>query len=223
MTNQVIRVLLVEDDEVFRLGVTVSLKQYDDIQLVGTCSDGQSAVSSADLLKPDIILMDIGLPVMTGIDATRIIKDQHPEIKILVLTSHSESKTVDQIIAAGADGYCLKGIATERLYLLITDVSRGVFWIDPAVADQIKRYLQAERKAQKTVSVDIPIEGFESLTEREQEVLGLIAAGKKNNDIAEILCISPGTVRVHVHSILSKLNVKDRTQAALFMVRRKEL
>jgi len=216
-----IRVLLVEDDEVFRIGITVSLKKYDNIELVGTCLDGKTAIATADELPLDLILMDIGLPVLSGIEATQVIKAKHPDIKILVLTSHAEAKTVDQIMNAGADGFCLKGISTERLHTLIEEVHQGAFWIDPAVATQIKKYFQSKTQLDEPKQpLGIPLEILESLTEREQEVLALIATGKKNNDIAEILKISPGTVRVHVHSILNKLNVKDRTQAALFVVQR---
>jgi len=216
-----IRVLLVEDDEVFRMGMMVSLKKYEDIDLIGASTDGKEAIAAAKKLKPDLILMDIGLPVLSGIEATKAIKEKQPQIKILVLTSHSEAKTVDQIMNAGADGFCMKGISTERLHLLIQEVHQGAFWIDPVVAAQIKQYLQADRQSLTTdMPLTIPMEALESLTEREQEVLALIAAGKKNLDIADILMISPGTVRVHVHSILNKLNVKDRTQAALFVVRK---
>lgn len=215
-----IRVLLVEDDEVFRLGLTVSLRKYDDVEFLGTCEDGKTAIETADELKPDLILMDIGLPVVTGIEATKIIKSKHPNTKILVLTSHSESKMVDQIMAAGADGYCMKGIPTERLHTLIQEVHQGAFWIDPVVASQIKKHLAGQSANETNDDLGFSLEGLESLTEREQEVLALIAEGKKNQDIADILTISPGTVRVHVHSILNKLNVKDRTQAALFVVKR---
>lgn len=217
-----IRVLLVEDDEVFRIGITVSLKQDDSIELVGTCLDGKTAIVTADEISIDLILMDIGLPVLSGIEATRAIKAKHPDIKILVLTSHTEAKTVDQIMNAGADGYCLKGISTERLQALIHEVHQGAFWVDSAVSAHIKKYFQTKNEADAVEPLGIPAEILKTLTEREQEVLALIAAGKKNNDIAEILTISPGTVRVHVHSILSKLNVKDRTQAALFVVKKHE-
>jgi len=216
-----IRVMLVEDDEVFRLGVTVSLKQSPQIDIVGNCADGKTAAAMVDELQPDIVLMDIGLPVMSGLEATRIIKAKHPHIKVLVLTSHSDPKIVEEMMEVGADGYCLKGVCTERLQTLIQDVNEGAFWVDAAVAEQVKKYMRGEKSATKPEQSHIPVEVLESLTEREQEVLALIAEGKKNADIADILCISPGTVRVHVHSILHKLNVKDRTQAALFVVQKK--
>lgn len=221
-----IRILLVEDDEVFRLGLTASLKNQPDFELIGLAHDGKTAISAAGELAPDVILMDIGLPVVSGIQATKSIKSRYPQIKILILTSHSEPKTVDQIMQAGADGFCLKGISTERLKALIHEVYEGAFWIDPAVAAQIKTYLQQGRQAITAEEPAEPFmdhlqaEGLKTLTEREQEILGLIAEGRKNQEIADLLCISPGTVRVHVHSILNKLNVKDRTQAAVFLIKK---
>lgn len=218
-----IRVLLVEDDEVFRIGLTVSLRQSELINLVGTCTDGRTAVELAASLKPDLILMDIGLPVINGIEATKLIKANHPEVKILILTSHSEAKIVEQMMNIGADGYCLKGVSTERLQTLIQEVFQGAFWVDAAVAEQIKKYFQpAVKTPESEQAVNLPLAGLEALTERERQVLTLIAEGRKNLDIADMLCISPGTVRVHVHSILNKLNVRDRTQAALFVVRQQE-
>lgn len=215
---KIVRVLLVEDDEVFRIGLTMTLRQCPHAELVGIATEGQAAIAMADDFKPDLILMDIGLPVLSGIDATRAIKARHPQMKILVLTSHSESHIVEEMMEAGADGYCLKGISTDRLQALIHDVAHGAFWVDAAIAEQIKNHLKGLNPSSTDVSA-MPLAGLELLTEREKEVLALIAEGKKNQEIAEQLFISPGTVRVHVHSILNKLNVKDRTQAALFLVR----
>lgn len=166
--------------------------------------------------------MDIDLPVLSGIEATTVVKGQHPDIKILALTSHSELKIVEEMMDAEADGNCMKGISTERLYSLIQKVSKGAFWVDAAMAEQIKQYLK-ETGGSKSQPLSIPLEGLESLSEQEQEVLALIAEGKKNQQIADQLFISPGTVRVHLHSILNKLNVKDRTQAALFVVQKQKL
>lgn len=217
--SNLIRVLLVEDDEVFRIGLTVSLKQCNNVELVGTATDGQAAITLTEELKPDLILMDIGLPVLNGIAATKEIKNRHKDTKVLVLTSHSEPKIVEEMMDAEADGYCMKGISTERLEALIQEVFKGAFWVDATVAEQIKQHLKGIGGGQFQPS-SLPLKGLEFLTEREQEVLALIAEGKKNQQIADQLYISHGTVRVHVHSILNKLNVKDRTQAALFLVQK---
>ena len=213
-----IRILLVEDDEIFRLGLTVSLKKTRELDLIATCSNGQSALKLAEDLKPELILMDIGLPVMTGIEATRKIKKRMPTIKVLALTSHTEAKIVNQIMDAGADGFCLKGVSTERLLVSIEEVCRGTFWVDAAVAELIRsRFMPQGRSPQPSSATNATLseDVLRTLTEREKEVLSLIAEGKKNSEIAELFCISPGTVRVHVHSILSKLDVRDRTQAAI--------
>lgn len=210
-----IRILLVEDDEIFRLGLTVSLKKSEAVDLLGTCSDGETALKLTEELKPDLILMDVGLPVMTGIEATREIKKRLPGIKVLALTSHTEPKIVNQIMDAGADGFCLKGVSTDRLIVSIEEVYRGTFWVDAAVAEMIRNRYTKPDQTQGGIHNNSQEAAIKTLTEREQEVLGLIAQGKKNSEIAELLCISHGTVRVHVHSILHKLEVRDRTQAAL--------
>lgn len=219
-----IRVLLVEDDEVFRLGLTASLKEHDKLELIGVCGDGKTALDLSVELQPDVVIMDIGLPVVSGIQATKSIKSRFPNIKILILTSHSDAKTVEQIVQAGADGYCVKGISTERLHHLIQEAHEGAYWIDPLVAEQIKRYMKSGKLTEQesaSEKLEIPESSpLALLTQREREVLALIADGKKNLEIADILVISPGTVRVHVHSILNKLNVKDRTQAAIFLMRK---
>jgi two-component system, NarL family, response regulator len=175
-----IKLLLVEDDEVFRIGLTVSLKKANDMELVGTAEDGKTAITLTELHQPDLVLMDIGLPVLNGIEVTRAIKEKYPDIRVLVLTSHSDPKLVEQIMEAGADGYCLKGISTERLQSLIQEVYQGIFWIDAAVADQIKKHFQSSQKPSDIASpVNIALDTIETLTEREKEVLALIAAGKK--------------------------------------------
>jgi two-component system NarL family response regulator len=214
-----IKVLLVEDDEVFRIGLTVSLRQSKALKLVGIAEDGRKGLDMVERFQPDVVLMDLGLPVLNGVDATEIVKKRYLKVKVLVLTSHSEPKLVDHILNAGVDGFCLKGISTERLVKVIEDVYAGNFWIDTFIADQVKQKFLTPA-ATKEVEHRKIIESIEILTEREQEVLYLISQGRKNHEIAEQLCISPGTVRVHVHAILHKLHVKDRTQAALYVVQR---
>lgn len=209
-----IRVLLVEDDEIFRIGLTTALKRAEGIDLVGCCADGESAWRQTEALQPDLVLMDIGLPVMTGIEATREIKRRFPHTRVLALTSHTEPRIVNRIIEAGADGFCLKGVSTERLLRSVEEVHQGTFWVDAAVAELVRSRFGTGESPEPAPGPPSR-EALEALTEREMEVLALIAEGQKNAEIAERLYISPGTVRVHVHSILHKLNVRDRTQAAL--------
>jgi two-component system NarL family response regulator len=211
-----INILLVEDDEIFRIGLTVSLKQSTEVTLIGTCGDGKSAIALTEELNPDVVLMDLGLPILDGIEATRQIKAINPSMKVLALTSHTESKIVNQIMDAGADGFCLKGVSTERLIASIKEVFEGNFWVDASIVEQIKLRLKRKAGLEKPLKAQNMLDPLlESLTDREQEVLALIAEGRKNSEIAAILGISHGTVRVHVHSILHKLDVKDRTQAAI--------
>lgn len=215
-----IRILLVEDDEIFRIGLTVALQKSGEVDLLGTCTSGKDALRQAEALKPDLILMDIGLPGMSGIDATREIKKRLSHIKVLALTSHTEPGYVNQIMDAGADGFCLKGVSTERLVASMTEVCRGTFWVDAAVAEIIRsRFTDGlpTREAGPVTEEPAARSALQTLTEREREVLSLIGEGRKNSEIADLLCISHGTVRVHVHSILHKLDVRDRTQAALLV------
>ncbi len=214
-----INVLLVEDDEVFRIGLTVSLQQSSEIHLVSSCADGMSAIEIANQLKPDVILMDLGLPIMNGMEATQIIKKNHPEIKILALTSNTGSRFVEQMMNAGTDGFCIKGISPERLIRIIKEVYQGGFWLDAAVVEHLKNRFTDDPILQPNLNYlsDELKKVLDTLTDRESEILLLISQGLKNSEIAEQLCISMGTVRVHVHSILNKLNVRDRTQAALFV------
>lgn len=229
-----VKVLLIEDDEVFRIGLTVALRQSPDLELTGVYPDGESALiaieapsNGAGPVLPDVILMDLGLPLLNGMATTRAIKTKYPGIRVLALTSHSDARHVDEMMRAGADGFCLKGISTERLILLIREVNQGTFWVDAGVADQFKsRLLWSGDGNDGSLSVERPasfgkrrlaMHLLDSLTERETEILALVAEGRKNAEIADLLCISSGTVRVHIHSILHKLNVRDRTEAALFV------
>ena len=212
----VIKILLVEDDELFRLGLRMRLQQETCIEILAEAEDGEQAVELANRYPLDLILLDVGLPGIGGIEACRQIKQQHPYLPILVLTSRSEKPLVARLIEAGAAGYCLKGIPSESLILALRSVAAGASWWDQTATTEIRAAFGGNN-----VSAS-PTQNVESrenpLTKREQEILALVAAGKSNQEIAEILYIAPGTVRVHVHAILQKLEVRDRTQAAILAI-----
>ena len=205
-----IRVLLVEDDELFRLGLVVRLKQEKGIEILAEAIDGEMAVELTNQYLPDVVLLDVGLPGIGGVEACRQIKQLHPQIPVLVLTSHFKKQLIEQLIAAGASGYCLKGIEAETLILALRSVAAGASWWDAATTVEI-------RSAFKPTPVQEAKEN-NPLTSRETEILALIAAGKSNNQIARQLHITIGTVRVHVHAILQKLEVRDRTSAAIMAI-----
>lgn len=205
-----LRVLLVEDDELFRLGVVVRLQQELGIEIVAEAVDGEMAVELTNQYLPEVVLLDVGLPGIGGVEACRQIKQLHPKIPILVLTSHFKKQLIEQLIAAGASGYCLKGIEAEVLILALRSVAAGASWWDAATTVEIRAAFQAT-PIKETSQGSL-------LTSRETEILALIAAGKSNNEIAQQLNITIGTVRVHVHAILQKLEVRDRTSAAIIAI-----
>jgi two-component system, NarL family, response regulator len=202
-----LKILLVEDDELFRLGLRVRLQQEPDLEIIAEAEDGETAIEQVATHCLDIVLLDVGLPGIGGIEACHLIKQQHPHLPILTLTSHFQPALIARLVAAGAQGYCLKGIAAEHLILALRSVAAGASWWDNTATQTIRTAMTQTSPAEsKTASL---------LTQREQEILALIAAGKSNPEIAKILYIAPGTVRVHVHAILHKLGVRDRTQAVI--------
>jgi two-component system, NarL family, response regulator len=199
-----LKILLVEDDELFRLGLRVRLQQEPDLEIIAEAEDGETAIEQVATHALDIVLLDVGLPGIGGIEACHLIKQRHPHLPILTLTSHFQPALIARLVAAGAQGYCLKGIAAEHLILALRSVAAGASWWDNTATQAIRSAMPQSPAESKTDSL---------LTQREQEILALIAAGKSNPEIAKILYIAPGTVRVHVHAILHKLGVRDRTQA----------
>ena len=211
-----LRILLVEDDELFRPGLQTRLQQESCLQVIAEAEDGETAVELTQEHLPNVVVLDVGLPGIGGIEACRQIKQRHPEIPVLILTSHAQKSLIERLISAGAQGYCLKGIAAETLVLAIRSVAAGASWWDKAATAEIRAVF-----ANPEVKVGSKSEVLENpLTKREQEILALVAGGKSNHEIAQILYIAPGTVRVHVHAILQKLEVRDRTQAAVLAIQK---
>ena len=216
--NSPLRVLLVEDDELFRLGLQTRLQQENSLQVVAEAEDGETAVELTQEYLPDVVVLDIGIPGIGGIEACRQIKQRHPEIPVLVLTSHSQKALIERLISAGVQGYCLKGIVAETLVLAIRSVAAGASWWDKAATAEIRAAFCFGSDAKEVKKTEELLEN--PLTKREQEILALVAAGKSNQEIAQKLYIAPGTVRVHVHAILQKLEVRDRTQAAVLAIQK---
>lgn len=211
-----IRVLLCEDHELVRMGLSIMIDKADDITLIGEAENGLSGVELAKQLSPDIVLMDIGLPNIDGIEATKRIKEFNPQIKILIFTSRDDSDDVFAAFKSGADGYIMKGASTENIHTAIRSVNEGVAWIDHQIARLVLSSLQAPNQNSTPTSNGINYKAGKDqygLTEREMEVLALIVNGLTNPQIAEELTITRATAKAHVHSVLQKLSASTRTQA----------
>lgn len=212
-----IRTLLVEDHELERLGLSIMLEQAENIELVGQAENGIKGVELAKSLLPDVIVMDIGLPIIDGIEATRRIKSFNPNCKVLIFTSRDENEDVFEAFKSGADGYVMKDASREQICTAITSVSEGVAWLDPAIAKVVLSNIQSPKSQiiQKTsgeINYQAGKENY-GLTEREMEVLALIVEGMTNSQIAEELTISPYTAKAHVHNVLQKLSAETRAKA----------
>ena len=209
-----IDVLKIEDHELYRMGLSMLIDKADDINLLAEASDGVDGVKKARELSPKVILMDIGLPNMDGIEATACIKDFLPESKILIFTSRDSEHDVFEAFKAGADGYIMKGASPEQTITAIKSVYEGVGWIDPAIAKIVFSNLQ--KPSDQVITNEISKErNSYGLTERELDVLALMVEGLSNPQIAEKLIITRATAKAHVHSILQKLSASTRTQATV--------
>lgn len=218
MTQQ-IRVLIVEDHELTRNGLVFSFQKMSDLQIVGEADNGEKALKLIEERSPDIVLMDLAMPVMDGIEATQKIKTRFPAVKVIILTSHQDEEEVYASLAAGAQAYCLKDIELERLNQVIQMVYEGSIWIDPAIARLVLSTFGAMPEGRRQLSAQERQRYRADLTEREKEVLQLMAEGKSNREIAEALVITVHTAKAHVGNIMQKLAVDDRTQAAVKAIR----
>jgi DNA-binding NarL/FixJ family response regulator len=205
------KILLCDDQAVIRDGLEMLLNLEKDFQVVGSAQDGAEAIELAGKKSPDLILMDLKMPGMNGIEATREIRKKHPHIKILVLTTYDDDEWVFDAIRAGASGYLLKDTPRQKIIEAIRGTVDGKSFVDPAVAGKLLNQV-ANNQTQPTSILT------EKLTERELDVLRLLAKGMTNTDIAGTLHLSEGTVRNHVSAILEKLGVSDRTQAAVIAI-----
>jgi two-component system, NarL family, response regulator LiaR len=204
-----LRVLIVEDDPMMQLGLEQSLMAHPQLEIVGQAEDGYLGVQAALKLKPDVVVMDIGLPRLDGIAATQQIKAALPNTHVVMLTSHKTETEIIAALSSGADAYCIKGATIERLLSAIAAAVEGATYLDPQIARQVIENLKPPS----------PKGNVANLSERELEVLKLIVEGYSNPEIAEKLYLSPNTVKTHVRGIMNKLSVDDRVQAAVLALR----
>ncbi len=204
-----LRVLIVEDDPMMQLGLEQSLASHPQISIVGQAEDGYMGVEAAKTLTPDLIVMDIGLPRLDGIAATQEIKTALPEVRVVILTSHTTEREIIASLSSGADAYCIKGASVERLLKAIAAAAEGATYLDPQIGRQVLKHLTPPS----------PTGNLANLSPRELEVLKLIVEGYSNPEIAGKLYLSANTVKTHVRGIMNKLAVDDRVQAAVVALR----
>jgi NarL family two-component system response regulator LiaR len=208
-SSQTIRVILVDDHNVVRSGLATFLRAFDDLELVGEAKNGYEAVNLCREKQPDVILMDLMMPEMDGIAATQAILADYPEIKIIAMTSFEEEELVQGVLAAGAISYLIKNVTSDELAKAIRDAVSGKPTLSPEAARVL---IQATRPTKQPLF---------DLTEREQEVLNLVVQGRSNQQIADALVISLATVKAHISSILSKLQVSSRAEAIAYAIKNK--
>lgn len=208
-----IRVLLVEDHEIVREGTRQLLERADDLIVVGEAGNGEQAVLLADSLRPDLVVMDVRMPVLGGLEATRRLKVRHPQLRVLILSAYEDDQYVFPLLEAGADGYLLKTTNGKELARAIRMVVAGQTVLDPQITGKVVNHLTARQQSYRSEEM------AEGLTEREVEVLQAVASGRSNKEIGELLYISTYTVQVHLRNIFGKLGVSSRTEAVTYALR----
>lgn len=219
MDNRTIKIAIAEDHEITRLGLKLALDQHPEFRVVAEAKDGEEGIKTALKVRPDVILMDLGMPGKDGIQATHEIKRQWPDAKIIILTSHEDSNDIFAALNAGAQGYCLKSVSESQLALAIQAVVNGAAWLDPCVSGRV---LQAAQKGynptQPSSTSSMSTEEW-ALSPREIDVLKLVIDGLTNREIGQRLGLSADTIKTHIHHIMQKMSVADRTQVAVKALR----
>jgi two-component system response regulator DevR len=205
------RIVIVDDHEVVRLGLRSLLDRHPDFEVVAEAGNGREAIEKVDAYEPDVVVLDIRLPGMSGVEVCQLITEKHPDIKVIMLTSYAEDEMLFAAIRAGAAGYVLKQIGGDDLTRAIESVGRGEALLDPSLT---QRVFEEVRKAQREEEAS----AFAELTNQEMQVLQLVSEGKTNREIAEALYLGEGTVRNYVSNILGKLGVANRAEAAAYAV-----
>lgn len=210
-----IRVLIADDHDMFREGLKVLLQPYTDIEVVGEASDGRQATDKACQLQPDVVLMDIAMPVMNGLEATRRICRESPQVKVVVLTQYDDREYVLSLVRSGASGYVTKKATASELVSAIRAAYEGNFFLQPSVASTlVQDYLQRLSELRASNSEG----GYDRLTDREREVLQLVAEGRSNQEISAILGLSVKTVLRHRTNLMEKLDIHNRTQLIKYAI-----
>ena len=212
--NGVISVIIVEDYKLTRVGLKSTLNEYEHINVVGEAEDATEGIALIEKLKPDVVLMDLGLAGRNGLEATIKIKEKGLNSKVIILTSHERGEEVIAALGSGANAYCLKDISPETLSSVIKNVAEGACWVDPGVSSVALNFFPKPENVSLIQTNDVP-DARAQLTERELEVLKHLVKGKSNTEIAKELIVSVHTAKAHVCSILQKLCVDDRVQAAV--------
>ncbi len=209
--NQIIKVLLADDQALFREGLRTLLEVQPDFQVVGEAANGEEALRLAATTQPEVILMDLRMPIMDGVTATRRIRDSFQNIHVIVLTTFDDDETVFDGLRAGAVGYLLKDVTSEKLCEAIRAAARGEYFMQPSITAKV---ISEFTRMARTPRVQVPDLAVD-LSSRELEVLRQVATGASNKEIADLLVIAEGTVKNHLTSILAKLDARDRMQAVL--------
>jgi DNA-binding NarL/FixJ family response regulator len=206
-----IRVLLVDDQELVRTGLRGILRPQFGFDIVGECADGSEVIAAAEALAPDVVLMDVRMPAVDGVQATRALRQRDPSPPVLALTTFDDDEVLSGMLRAGASGFVLKGVPAEDLHRAVREVANGGAWLDPAVTGRVLASYRSAAPPRAGRDADLA-----ALTSREREVLSLIGQGKTNTEIAAGLFVSEGTVKTHINHLFTKLQLRDRAAAVVF-------
>lgn len=209
--NQIIKVLLVDDQSLFREGLRTLLEVQNDFEIVGEAANGEEALRLTATMQPAVILMDLRMPVMDGVTATRRVRDLFPNVRVIVLTTFDDDETVFDGLRAGAVGYLLKDVTSDKLHEAIRAAARGEYFMQPSITAKVMSEFTRMARTPRVHVDGLAID----LSSRELEVLRQVATGASNKEIADLLVIAEGTVKNHLTSILAKLDARDRMQAVL--------
>ncbi|MGT2712777.1 response regulator transcription factor [Streptococcus oriscaviae] len=211
-----IKVLIVDDQELIRESLKIVLSAHTDIAVIGSVSDGTEVIDAIQKERPHVILMDIRMPKMDGVLCTKLVKETYPDIKIIILTTFDDDDFIFSALKYGASGYILKGVSMEELHQAILTVYNGGAMINPDIATKVFKIFS--QMAHSNISISVEEKHVEDMTQNEWRLIQLVGHGLSNKEIAAKLYLSEGTVRNYLSSILSKLNLRDRTQLAIWSV-----